>query len=212
MLLTNELSNRFRNMGILCSFFVVLIHCRQHLVPGDLGWWGEQIVYGVTEIAVPFFFLASGFFLRRSMLAGNSYWHQIKKRLLSLVVPFFFWCILFFLWESLLVWGYNVLHGVRTTSGAYSIATILKLLGVWYMGVPALTPLWYVRALFCLVVLTPFFLLLLKRFGVVYLFGCFVVYGAVCPWSPIPHWGELQSFARWGVFPVLGVFYLRLRA
>lgn len=57
---TRELSQRFKNMALVCAFIVVMIHC----VSG-FNVFGPLVFYVMDDscfrIAVPFFFFASGF-------------------------------------------------------------------------------------------------------------------------------------------------------
>ena len=86
----------------------------------------------------------------------------------------------------------------------------LSEIGFWYTDCPLLTPLWYVRALFVLVLLSPIIYFAVKKFGVWTLMGLLVVYAVVCPYYPMLHWNGLRNFARVGLLPVLGMFYFSL--
>ncbi len=205
--LTEAASRKIRNMGILCAFLVVIIHCRPHFGRGTTGWWLEEILEnGVTQIAVPFFFTVSGYMVGRS-LQGKGYRKAVGKRVRTLLVPFVLWNALFwlenFLWKN----AHSLLHG-RTVSFTFPT---LRQIGLWPTRCPYLTPLWYVRALFILVVLSPAFVWCLKKFRGWFLLLLFVVYAAVCPFWPLPNAGQWEEFARVGIFPVLGLFFFFAR-
>ena len=204
--ITEAASRKIQNMGILCAFLVVIIHCRPHFGLGTTGWWLEEILEnGVTQIAVPFFFAVSGFMMGRG-LQGMGYRNAVQKRIRTLLVPFALWNALF--WLENLIWKNSraLLHGGDIS---FSFPT-LRQIGLLHTGCPLLSPLWYVRALFVLVVLSPVFVWCLKKFRWWFLLFLFVVYAAVCPFWPLPDAGAWSEFARVGIFPVLGLFYFSL--
>ena len=60
--------NKLRNMSIVCAAMVVVIHCRPAFEVGSVGWWVKQMLEaGVCHVAVPFFFVVSGYFLSRKL-------------------------------------------------------------------------------------------------------------------------------------------------
>lgn len=70
--LTEVESRKIRNMGILCAFLVVIIHVRPMFATGTIGWWVREIAEeGICQIAVPFFFIVSGFFLGKELKSGT---------------------------------------------------------------------------------------------------------------------------------------------
>ena len=145
------LSNKFANMAILCAALVVIIHCRPCFEPGTGAWWVKQMVEeGICLIAVPFFFTASGFFLAGRIGENEWYRRAIVKRMRTLVVPFVLWNIMFILFSA-------GLDGHFPSS----IESWIDYLGLHPSRFPALSPLWYVRALCVLVLLSP----LLNKFA-----------------------------------------------
>ena len=204
--LTAAASRKIQNMGILCAFLIVIIHCRPHFERGTAGWWLAEILEnGVTQIAVPFFFAVSGYMVGRGLQRGG-YRNAVRKRIYTLLVPFVLWNALFLLsklfWEN----ASALLHGEDLS---FSFPT-LQQIGLWPTDCPFLSPLWYVRALFVLVVLSPVFVWCLKKFRLWFLSLLFVVYAVVCPFWPLPDAGAWSYFARVGIFPVLGLFYFSL--
>ena len=204
--LTDSMSYKIRNAGIICAFLVVLIHCRPHFEPSTVGWWVKEVLEnGITHIAVPFFFAVTGYMMARD-LAAKGYRGLLVKRTLTLGLPFFLWNILFWM---VCVLGSNVkvlLHG-----GKYSIPLMsAQQFGLWYTGCPLLSPLWYVRAIFVLALISPLILWSIRKIGVPFLVVLFVIYGILCPFWPVSEGGVLQEFFRVGIFPVLGIFYVAL--
>lgn len=159
------LSDRFRNMSFVCAVMVVAIH----LTHGMAGWgrWYDSLYrHGVGRMAVPFFFLASGYFLACKVVGVSGFRTAIRKRIRTLFVPYLLWQLIWVAWLCLCV-GANVMR----TGGAFSQYWLyqgwsnLSLLGLHYGQYPAMGLLWYVRALLLLVVISPVLFFLVRRFG-----------------------------------------------
>lgn len=193
---SESVSNKFRNMSIVCALFVVIIHCRPRFEQGCISWYVKELLEnGVCEIAVPFFFLASGFFIAQRIEDGR-YGVEIGKRVRTLLLPYIFWLLLFILFQMCIVRHFTM--------------PSLTQLGLDPFHCPALSPLWYVRALFCFSLLSPALIWLLKKSPLMTLmvFGC--LYGVVCPYAPMPRWSLFKNIMRIGPVPVLGLFYFSL--
>lgn len=194
--ISDRVSNKLRNMSIICALLVVIIHCRPHFEHASLAWWVKEVLEnGVCEMAVPFFFLVSGFFIAAKIFDGV-YKDEIVKRVRTLLVPYFCWVLMF------LSFGMCVSRRFFVPS--------LGQMGFDPFCCPALSPLWYVRALFCLALLSPVILFCLKRCPRVTLITLACLYGLICPYVPMPCWGPIQDLARVGPLPVLGLFYFSL--
>ena len=202
-------SNKIGNLAIVCSFLVVLIHCRPQFDHGSFAWYVKEMTEnGVSEMAVPFFFVVSGAMLGRKLARGegmaNRWGREIFKRLKTLVIPFFIWNALYWLATKL---GPFLLMRMQGAQVECPMLPTASQVGLWYTGCPFLTPLWYVRALFVLVLVSPLLLWALEKTGGYILLLLFALYGIVCPYYPMPEWNALKDFARVGILPVLGVFY-----
>ena len=136
---------------------------------------------------------------------GGGYKKALTKRFLTLLLPFVFWNLAFYAFNLVLFNIANLLHG--RSLGAWMPS--LKDLGLWYTGCPMLTPLWYVRALFILCLLSPVLLWLLRKLGMTFLIALFIFYGIFCPFVPLPDWAIFKYYTifRVGILPVLGFFY-----
>lgn len=79
-----------------CALLVVSIHCGFGSFDNGLGWWIHQVFSsGYSAIAVPFFFVASGFFLAAHINEKRWWKTEVVKRARSLAIPFFCWAILY---------------------------------------------------------------------------------------------------------------------
>lgn len=93
-----SLSNKFRNMALLCAFLVVIIHCVSHL--GITNWFVSMAIQdGFCRIAVPYFFFASGFFLAAHIQENGWYSGEIRKRVQSLLIPYLVFVVSYWLYS-----------------------------------------------------------------------------------------------------------------
>lgn len=159
-----------------------------------------------THIAVPTFFLISGYlFYKRLEVWDWSVWKiKMQGRLRTLVIPYFVWCLLFVVrvpyievpirkiaaffvkgkpfstifdyWETVDINWLHVFWDSEVWGG-----TDLNWLGqcVAHVTGPALVPFWFMRDLMVVILLSPFVFWLVKRLGLwfVGLIGLFYVSG-----------------------------------
>ncbi len=121
----------------------------------------ESISHYVGRTAVPCFFLFSGYFFFLKMKDYNltSYLKQLSKRSKTLLLPYLAWNCLFIvaallkntLFLKLNIGEDEILRTINNTS-------IYQLL---WAG-PILFPLWYLRDLLCMVLLTPVFYIVFR--------------------------------------------------
>ena len=99
-MISKQTGDRLRVVALVCSLMVVLIHCHS-MAPwfaGDEGGGGYCSAaiyflgsYTFVRIAVPVFFVLTGFFLVKDW-PGNGWWiKMLRKRFFSLYVPFLTW-------------------------------------------------------------------------------------------------------------------------
>lgn len=73
MAVDKELSRRIANMSVVCMILVVVQHC-------DIGGWINGHFGVFTRVAVPWFFLASGFFFIGHISDNGWYAEALRKR------------------------------------------------------------------------------------------------------------------------------------
>ena len=152
--ITDQLSNKIANACFIAACLVVGIHAAPD----------ARMVPFVCRIAVPFFFVISGF-----MLSGRCeqyYWYRsaLSKRVRTLLVPYF---LINGLWFPV-VWVMHMLAAKYAGADPSSMAqlsweTPLEVLGLAFPSGPFAIGMWYVRTLMILVVLSPLFVCLLFR-------------------------------------------------
>lgn len=95
MHISDVLSNKIKNMGIVCAMLVVCIHVDW---PTEVKWSWTWIIdcffeRGISQIAVPFFFVVSGFFLSGHFDEPHWWKREVVKRIKSLLIPYVVWSV-----------------------------------------------------------------------------------------------------------------------
>lgn len=215
----DKLNSKIRNMSIVCALMVVVMHCRPQLEMGTFAWWIKQFMeYEVTYIAVPFFFLLSGFLLAGKYGSGvsfldNTHKREIRKRIKSLLVPYFVWMITWFVFTRSISCISAMLHGVDVGNPIpTSIGGWLYAFGLCPFGLTNLTVLWYVRDLMVLVLISPLLFGCLRKFGFHSLILIFGFYSFLFPWPErvFKAGGYVDGLFWNGVFSLVGIFWFVL--
>ena len=202
-------SQKIKNMSIVCAILVVTIHVGWPKDEVCLTWFiNELIAQGIARIAVPSFFIVSGFFLA-SHFDDTGWWKtETKKRVHSLVIPFFIWGAISFLASApLSIIADVIAHRPFGTNLYLSNGRWIHTIGLDVDSTPALTPLWYVRCLFFFVILSPLFKICVEKFKLWWIVFTFVV-ATVFSYIPvdaenIPFW---NGFLCYGL-SLSGIFY-----
>ena len=164
-----ETSQKIKNMSLLSALLVTLLHMKW--VGDDSGvvkLMCQVIRDGICKVAVPYFFVVSGFFIARHFDDIGWYRQAISKRIRTLLVPYVLWSIL----TILVFWVTDVLIANLLSGNDVAIPSLMDMLngfmqmiGVDLTKMPRVFPFWFIRALFLLVLITPIIKLLLERFG-----------------------------------------------
>lgn len=201
VIVDSRLSAKFANMSIVCAFLVVCMHVGVGFAIGSTGWWVSELTRnGVSRIAVPFFFLASGFFLAGHVCEQGWWWREPWKRVRTLLVPLMIWPLIWMFWGAPFTMIANRLAGRPI---GYMVPFMN---GIWWPGVGVL---WFIRFLFILVVLSPVLVWLLRRLGCLWVVFAFGVYWCVLTFlDPVAPKGPLA----WCVyqFSLEGLAYFSL--
>lgn len=145
----SALSNRLAKMSLICSLLVVALH----------GYCGPAWVHrltGVCDVAVPFFFVCSGFLFAGRMEEDGWYCRQLKSRARSLLVPYVFW--------NVARWAVVAMIGVLAVRCGFEYGTYRgmdisghewwRVCGLTFGRLP-LEPFWFVRCLIVVVLFSP---------------------------------------------------------
>lgn len=164
------LSDKIKVISFWAIVLVVFLHSynldtKQHgeviYFQKSLNWVIQNFISnGVTRIAVPFFFLISGFlfFLKFDEMQPDFY-SKIKKRFRTLFLPYLIWSLVGLLF-------YFILQCIPATHKFFNKELILnydlcKLIETIFVN-PIAYQLWFIRDLFVIVLLIPVFYFLLR--------------------------------------------------
>lgn len=131
----------------ICAIFVVMIHSQIMSDPNDNIQW--YIMHVILRVAVPFFFIASGF------LFGKKYLKDIKKlkensikQVKRLIIPFLFWSAVMVPYLVLRIEQYNNIF----------LNIFLNTLKIIYIFIVNPYHLWFVLALIMAIIIEYYFL------------------------------------------------------
>lgn len=166
--ISDELSNKIANMGFVCACLVVCYHAPTN------GMFITTWIKGVLgKIAVPVFFVISGFLLGVHVNEDGWYRDAIRKRVRTLVIPFFALNILWFP----IKYGIHFIavrwFGASDASNSMNLTlyNFFYYTGILPWGDNVVVGLWYVKALFILVCISPLLVFLTRRRFVLLLVG-----------------------------------------
>lgn len=148
----------------------------------------------VTHAAIPLFFMISGYlFLRRFELSLDAYAVMCRKKLLSLVIPYVVFNLIWVLWLYFV--GSIEMFGSKTF--LLQEGVLDKLLGIG--TVPVNYPLWFLRDLLVVFLVSPLLLVYFKEsplVGALTFFGLWVYLG---PNTSYSLFGNLFAFYLGGL-------------
>ncbi|NDY55349.1 acyltransferase [Desulfovibrio sulfodismutans] len=148
----------------------------------------------VTHAAIPLFFGISGYlFMRKFDLSMDAYVSMCRKKLFSILVPYILFNLIWVLWLYFV--GSIEMFGSKTFLLQEGIVT--KLLGIG--TVPVNYPLWFLRDLLIVFILSPILLVFYKEaplIGVVTFFSLWVLLAPETSYSLI---GNMFAFYAGGL-------------
>lgn len=204
--MSDDISHKISNMSFLCALLVVLLH----IFPSNQASTTVQIVdkfisYGLGRIAVPFFFIASGYFIGHHV--GDKGWWKfaILKRLKTLLIPYLMWNILFaiLLLSAIVVADLNAGRSLSYGINEFNFCSVIGL-DPFCQPVNGVT--WYIRALLMYLALSPFLVWCLRKSTYVTLVGLAGAY--LILFDPIRLTESARFFSRF--FSLEGLFYYTL--
>lgn len=209
-----ELSAKIRNMSFVCALLVVCIHCNVSLsVKHDVFWLMQLTTCTLCEIAVPFFFMISGFLLAGKMQDCGWWRLEVSKRVKSLLVPFIIATVIYIALTIPIDAIKDMRHGDIFKHNPFVHGRVLEVFGLDFSSPPILAPLWYLRALFMLVVLSPLLKWLIgvsRGFVVPAAFVAYYLLSPIVDGEPVrAEMGKIYGFFRYG-FSLEGLSYFSL--
>lgn len=183
-MLTQLESRTISSLKVIFCFLIILLHVHYQMpdveTVSDSGSFVFQIQQIIREyfstflcgVAIPGFAIISGYlFFATANFSKDSYIGKIKSRMFTLLIPYITWNLIVFAGDVVLACcGKNNL--VNNTEWNF-----LNILNIFWsvksndVGTcPYNGPLWYIRDLFILCILTPIIYPLLKTRGIKYVF------------------------------------------
>lgn len=187
------LSQKLRIFSLLLMIMVVYIHAYNlnvtfeenagTLVKASSGrnfsWAAfiqEFLSDGICRVAVPYFFMISAYFLFQKYAPGFSfanYIEAVKKRIKTLVLPF----LIVSIGGLVLVVVLQKIPGTGVFFQAYKLENFtLKLFFFKLFVLPVSYQLWFINYLFRCVLLAPVIYLMVRYFGVFYLYALLILW------------------------------------
>jgi surface polysaccharide O-acyltransferase-like enzyme len=125
------------------------------------------ISFGITRIAVPLFFIISGFlFVYDSKTTLNELWTKVRKRIKTVLIPFLIWSLLAIIF-------YFILQQIPKAQLFFTNKLIINYTYTDFINTLVYRPipyqLWFMRDLMILVVLSPIILFLIKKIKLIFL-------------------------------------------
>lgn len=150
------ISNKLKNMSLIMTFFVVVLHSNnlENSSTFNVNTLVQNVIgQGIVRIAVPMFFVISGYlFFYKFKPSTSAFLSKYKKRFKSLFIPYFIWCtgwlIILYLVE-LTAFG-RAMFSDRIISD-YNAVELFKNTYIY----PLPYQFWYIRALMINVVISP---------------------------------------------------------
>lgn len=136
---------------VVAMILVVLAHACSFRIgnpDGSLSWGGSNVIVGITEVAVPMFFMISGATILNSKKT-YSVSYLFKHRLVRVVVPFVLWSII------------SAYPGSRI-DGVFNLHQFMVTVALIFHQ-PVLVSYWFIYSLFGLYLISPFLKLLVDK-------------------------------------------------
>ena len=205
-----RLSRKLSLMSLVAAAMIVLIHsfpesAYSHFI-------GRYVVAaladGICEIAVPYFFLASGFFLATHIREDGWYGREVLKRVKTILVPFVIWCVIFGIYMAGRKIAGNVYSGREIFANFPHGWRALSWIGLYPLDRPIYGALWFLRALMIFFLISPLLVALVRKLGWTFIGFLFLLYMLVSAFYPLSS-GSAGRFFHF-VFSVRGLAYFTL--
>jgi surface polysaccharide O-acyltransferase-like enzyme len=175
--MNNYLSKKISTISFVGTVLVVLLHSSSG--NGDVlkilnlnGYIQNLFSNGIARIAVPMFFLISGYLFFRNIVPTRYFFiNKYKSRFKTLVIPFIFWSItwnLFYYVLTLIPYTNNIIKW----SFEFTIKSVIDVVFIN----PKAYQLWFLRDLIAYVILTPLIYISIKKLSLKTLIPFFILW------------------------------------
>lgn len=158
--MTECISHKIAGVGFVCACMVVFLH--QYIsvdASPILTIRCYRVIRNACGMAVPTFFVFSGFLLAGHMAERGWWRNECKKRLRTLLLPYLIWNAFDLTFHATLGTVSTVLLSKQLSPISWSqvsvVDSLCKIAGVHPLQFPQLSFLWFVRCLIMLVLASP---------------------------------------------------------
>lgn len=162
----NYFSRKLVSYNFLLSIFVIILHATNTTiyplkdnmgVSGVIFYWFQEYIAVLGLIAVPSFFIISGYLFYRNF-SIDKVWIKYKSRLFSLLVPYIIWNFISFLFFSIITNLPFIGDRMSMDKVVFNIGNLLDAIISGRYNV-----LWFVQNLIIFVILSPIIYLLMQK-------------------------------------------------
>lgn len=199
-------SIRLAKMSLICAVMVVGLHVGRCVgTAGDI--FSQVFVRGLFPIAVPFFFLASGYLLAKNVEDSGWYSEVLLKRAKTVFIPMVLVGVIFAIFEICLTVCANLIASREWYANFYQGWEWLRVVGIYPFDYPGMRALWFLRALLICVLISPIIVWAVRRIGIAYLVVIFIVsaYAETMIKAYTPSWHLFCT-----IFSLRGIFWFSI--
>ncbi len=183
-MISSDISQKLKIISLLSMIMVIFLHSFNIKDQDNYFFESNTVIsfttifiqnifsQGLTRMAVPIFFLMSGFLLFQNFNL-LTYKNKISKRIYTLLIPYFFW-------TTLTILIFFILQSIPGVSHFFNNTFIkdlpIKELFIKLWVNPQNYPLWFLRDLILLTILSPLIFYFIKNLPRVYLFIIFTIW------------------------------------
>lgn len=156
-----RMSRKIAGLGFICACMVVCLHVGMdcpNMTPSAVNF--QYAIRRIFGMAVPLFFIFSGFFLAGHMGEAGWWLRESRKRVRSLIIPYLCWNLfnmVFFLSIGSLALWFKIEFGGQSWLNFTGIDTFLRAIGIYPLRHCSLANLWFLRSLIVFVMAAPVF-------------------------------------------------------
>lgn len=155
MIVSPQLSARIANASLVAALAVAFLHFAVESGQSGLGLPVRMLLRDLSRFAVPYFFLVSGFFLAGHVGEEGWWRRETRKRVRTVLVPYLVWSLAFGIFMLAAVAGPELCRAQAFDWSAWWQSKRFLLVGLDLREPPLLLPLWYLRTLLLLVLVSP---------------------------------------------------------
>ncbi len=203
----SRISRHLAVMSFVCACMVVAIHCTPSPVDYSWQWWIVGLLGkdGLCRIAVPWFFVASGYFCVCHLDEDGWYMAAVKKRIRTLLLPFFVWALIglvvnWGMWYGANSAGYH--SSLQNPLAEGIVKGFLSAIG-FDLSRMNIGLIWYLRMVFILVLVSPVLVWLIRRLGFAFVGLMVLTYGV---YDVLIHFADFWEY----VISLRGIAYFTL--